>query len=74
MSKISRDVQQAVDDSMARAEIVTLDYSGERAAELLALCDDCVKGEGRIEFWADADSQGDESMSWRVHLDLGVLS
>lgn len=58
-------IQRAIDRSESHDQIVTIDWSPEREAALLAECDDYTDANGVLEAWANGDS---DDMAWRVHL------
>jgi hypothetical protein len=63
------EIQNAIDDSMGFDRIVHLEWSQAREDALLVVSDDHVDAGDRVEFWADSDEQGNDEMSWRIHLD-----
>lgn len=63
-------IEQAIDRSIRRNEIVTLDRTPELTEVLLAECDDCISNTAYDvdEYWGARDD-GEE---WRVHLRILV--
>ncbi len=56
--------QQAISQSVAQNEIVTLDWSAAAIVALQAECDDSADADAAHEFWG-VDLDGGE---WRVHV------
>lgn len=64
--------KQAIAQSRAQDEIVTIDYTESAYETLLAECDDHVETslgtpDEINEFWAN-DPESEDKMAWRVHL------
>ena len=73
MSAAHKLVLEAIIDSIARTEIVTLDVDQVRFEEdvryeLMIQCDDSAETDGVAQYWG-ADEAGD---NWRVHVQLGA--
>lgn len=59
--------QDAINTSMQRTDIVTLDWDAEAFAELHSKADDTTRGNEAWEFSA-VDPDDENEMTWRVHM------
>lgn len=60
-------LDEAIERSAERNEIVTFDFEREVAEDLITCSDDHVINGDVMEFWSDDDADGG---NWRVHLRL----
>lgn len=70
MGREPKNVSEAIERSISHNEIVTLDWSPSREADLRARSDDSTDSQANNgapidEYWANDDAGG---MAWRVHL------
>ena len=61
---MSTTIETAIKRSVSHTEIVSLEWTADLEAALLAECEDSVTTEDRVEAWGKTED-GDE---WRVHL------
>ena len=66
MGNVSDTVINAIWDSVAHTEIVTLDDEPGLADQLSAYCDNSVKNDGVAEYWGTDD----DGNAWRIHIRL----
>lgn len=57
-------IETAIKRSVSHSEIVSLEWTADLEAALLAECEDSVATSDRVEAWGTTED-GDE---WRVHL------
>lgn len=66
MNNISDIAINAIWDSVAHTEIVTIDDAPGLRYALLVRCDDNVENEGVAEYWGTDD----DGNAWRIHIRL----